>query len=88
MDEAFRVVVVKLDADETLHERTIIHSTHLIELVELCLGLTYFEFQGKFYKQSDGVAMGPPLSLVIANMYMEHLRRPHYIQPHFNPHFG
>ena len=35
MDEAFRVVVVKLDADETLHERTIIHSTHLIELVAM-----------------------------------------------------
>ena len=34
---------------------------------------TYFEFQGKFYKQSDGAAMGSPLSPVIADVYMEHL---------------
>ena len=54
---------------------------------ELCLPSTYLEFQGKFYEQLDA-AMGSPLSPVIANIYMEHLRRPPYGQPHFNPHFG
>ena len=44
-----------------------------MELVELCLQSMYFEFQGKFYEQSDGAAMGSPLSPVIANVYMEHL---------------
>jgi hypothetical protein len=35
-------------------------------------GLTtsYFTFNGQFYMQTDGVAMGSPLSPVIAN-YME-----------------
>ena len=73
VDEALRVVEAKLCMDETLQERTSIPSTHLIELVELCLRSTYFEFQGRFYDQSDGAAMGSPLSPVIANMYMEHL---------------
>ena len=73
VDDALRVVEAKLCADETLPERTSIPSAHLIELVELCLGSTYLEFQGRLYEQSDGAAMGSPLSPVIANMYMEHL---------------
>jgi hypothetical protein len=32
---------------------------------------TYFCFAGQFYKQTDGVAMDSPLSLVIANFFME-----------------
>ena len=56
--------------DESLQERTSILLAHLVKLVELCLQLTYFEFQGKFYEQSDGAAMGSPLSPVSV---MEHL---------------
>jgi hypothetical protein len=32
---------------------------------------SYFSFNGQFYEQIDGVAMGSPLSPVIANFYME-----------------
>ena len=32
---------------------------------------TYFCDDGQFYEQTDGVAMGSPLSPVIANFYME-----------------
>jgi hypothetical protein len=32
---------------------------------------SYFCFAGQFYKQIDGVAMGSPLTLVIANFYMD-----------------
>jgi len=32
---------------------------------------TYFCFNGQFYEQTDGVAMGSPLSLVTANFFME-----------------
>ena len=32
---------------------------------------TYFSYDGKFYEQTDGVAMGSPLSPVIANFFME-----------------
>jgi hypothetical protein len=35
------------------------------------LTTTYFTFNGQFYGQTDGVAMGSPLSPVIANFYME-----------------
>jgi hypothetical protein len=32
---------------------------------------SYFSFAGQFNKQVDGVAMGSPLSPVIASLYME-----------------
>jgi hypothetical protein len=32
---------------------------------------SYFTFNGQFYGQTDGVAMGSPLSPAIANFYME-----------------
>jgi len=32
---------------------------------------TYFQWQGEFFEQNDGVAMGSPLSSVIANYFME-----------------
>jgi retron-type reverse transcriptase len=34
------------------------------------LTTSYFTFNGQFYGQTDGVAMGSPLSPVIANFYM------------------
>jgi hypothetical protein len=33
------------------------------------LTTSYFAFNGQFYGQADGVAMGSPLSPVIANFY-------------------
>ena len=35
------------------------------------LTTTYLQWDGRFYEQTDGVAKGNPLSLVIAGIYME-----------------
>ena len=40
-------------------------------LPEFCLTNTYFLFQGKYYEQVQGAAMGPPISPLIANLFME-----------------
>ena len=40
-------------------------------LFKHALTSTYFCFHGQFYEQTDGVAMGSPLSPVIANFFME-----------------
>jgi hypothetical protein len=41
-----------------------------------CYVLTssFFSFNSQFYEQTDGVAMGSPLSPVIANCFMEHFK--------------
>ena len=44
---------------------------HIITLLELCLKNTYFLFQGGYYKQVHGAAMGHPLAPLIANLLME-----------------
>ena len=42
-----------------------------ISLLEFCLTHTYFLFQGKYYEQVQGAAMGSPISPIIANIFME-----------------
>jgi hypothetical protein len=42
-----------------------------LALFKHVLTSTYFSFDGQFYEQTDGVAMGSPLSPVIANFFME-----------------
>ena len=60
----------------------------IILLLEFCLKNTYFSFQGQFYEQVEGAAMGSPVSPIVANLYMEYLEQKsskHCTQP---PKFG
>ena len=43
----------------------------ILALFRHVLTSTYFCYDGQFYEQTDGVAMGSPLSPVIANFFME-----------------
>ena len=42
-----------------------------LPLLEFCITHTYFLFQGKYYEQVQGAAMGSPISPLIANIFME-----------------
>ena len=64
----------RLENDQQLQQRTSMSVSHITNLLEYCLRSTYFVFQGEYYEQLDGAAMGSPLSPIIANMYMESLR--------------
>ena len=44
---------------------------HISCLLEFCLTNTYFSFQDKLYEQKEGPAMGSPISLIVANLFME-----------------
>ena len=41
------------------------------KFVEVCLCSTFFTFQGEYFEQTIGVAMGLPLPPIVANLYME-----------------
>lgn len=43
----------------------------IVSLFKHTLTTTYFQWNGNFYEQTDGVAMGNPLSPIVANFYME-----------------
>jgi len=47
----------------------------LIPLIEYCLTTTYFSYNDQFYEQTFGAAMGSPISSVIANIFMKHLKK-------------
>ena len=41
--------------------------------VNLCLTSTYFQYNGKHYKQLHGTAMGSPVSVVVAEIVMQNI---------------
>ena len=55
--------------------RTVLAVNDIILLLEFCLKNTYFSFQGQFYEQVEGAAMGSPVSTIVANLYMEYLEQ-------------
>ena len=75
IDPALKVIKDLLDKDTTLKERTVMEVGDIILLLEFCLKNTYFSFQGQFYKQVEGAAMGSPVSPIVANLYMEYLEQ-------------
>ena len=59
--------------DTDLHSRTNMKIQHIISLLRFCLNNSYFSFQGRFYQQTEGAAVGSPISPIVANPFMEDL---------------
>ena len=64
---------LKIIKDLVVKDRTVICVDDIILLLEFCLKNTYFSFQGQFFEQVEGAAMGSPASPIVANLYMEYL---------------
>ena len=45
----------------------------IMDLLNLCLRSTYFQYNGKHYKQLHGTAMGSPVSVVVAEIVMQNI---------------
>ena len=60
-----------LEQDQELQQRTSLSIDNILSLLEFCLNSTYFSFQGKYFEQLEGAAMGSPISPIVANLYME-----------------
>ena len=71
IEAAITITRNKLELDPELHLRTTMKVEHITSLLEFCLKTTYFQFQGRFYEQLHGAAMGSPISPIVANLYME-----------------
>jgi len=44
-----------------------------MDLLNLCLTLTYFQYNGKHYRQLLRTAMGSPVSVVVAEIVMQNI---------------
>ena len=67
------IIQKKLETDKDLHLRTTMSPKQITNLLEFCLASTYFTYQGKFFEQTEGTAMGSPISPIVANLLMEDL---------------
>ena len=72
---ALDIIQQRLAKDQNLQKRTSVTIQHIITLLDFCLNSTSFMFQGKYYQQMEGAAMGSPLSPIVANIFMEHFEQ-------------
>ncbi|XP_072047025.1 uncharacterized protein [Amphiura filiformis] len=71
VEEALDIIQPRLENDTTLHERTNLNPSQIVELLPFVLTTTYFTFQDQVYQQIEGDAMGSPCSPLVANIFME-----------------
>ena len=69
--ESIDIIRHRLEQDDSLAERTPLSVKSVCELLTFCLTTTYFTFEGQFFQQTEGAAMGSPVSPIVANLFME-----------------
>ena len=70
---ALEVIHKRLVEDQTLEDRTTLAEDKVTLSLKICLVTTYFVYRQQHYEQTDGAAMGSPVSPVVANIFMEHI---------------
>ena len=74
-DPAIKTIEKHLEEDQDLSKRTSMTVEHIISLLEFCLRNTYFSFQGRYYEQTEGAAMGWSNKPTVANLFMEEFEK-------------
>ena len=57
---AITIIKKMLEEEQSLHQRTTMSVNNISCLLEFCLKSTYFTYQGNYYQQLEGAAMGSP----------------------------
>ena len=71
VDLAVKVEEERLREDASLGQRLSLPVEDIILLLSFCPKTTQFAYNGNYFQQVFGTAMGSPVSAVIANMVME-----------------
>jgi len=75
VDKALVIIQRRLESDISLKERTNLNPDQITRLLKLCLETTYFVYDGVYYKQIHGAAMGSSVSPIVCNLYLEDLEQ-------------
>ena len=73
IDQALLIIGDLLEHDENLADRTLLSPRQILDLLDILLRTTHFKFNGDFYQQTDGAAMGEPTSAIVSEIYMQSL---------------
>ena len=71
IQSAITIIKKLLEEDQSLQQRTTMSVNNITSLLEFCLKSTYFTYQGQYFEQLEGAAMGSPISPIVANLFME-----------------
>ena len=74
VDLAVKVAEERLREDASRGQRSSLPVGDIIHLLSFCLKTTQFAYNGTYYQQVFGTAMGSPVSAVIANMVIEDVK--------------
>ena len=66
IDQARLIIRDLLEHDEKLADRTVLSPRQILDLIDMLLCTTYFKFNGDFYQQTEGAAMGGPTSAIVS----------------------
>ena len=58
INPVLKIIKHRLANDHSLHKRTTMSVSHIINLLEFCLNSTSFVYQGQFYQQIEGASNG------------------------------
>ena len=75
VEKALEVITERLQEDDILTSRTEMTISQIVELLDFCLNTTYFMYDGAYYQQTHGAAMGTPISPLVDNCYMEQFEK-------------
>ena len=71
ISDSLQILHQRLLEDSTLSSRTCLTIEEIIEATKLCIESTFFKFKGELYQQTAGLAMGSPISPIVANIFMQ-----------------
>jgi hypothetical protein len=74
VDETIHILEENLKKNSTLPEIAI---DELINVTRTILKQNYFQFNGNFYLQQNGLSMGCPLSGILADIFLNHIENKH-----------
>lgn len=77
-DETIPLIIDKLNKNNV---STIIIN-HLTSLLKLCLSQDFFTFNNKYYRQTQGLAMGNPLSPFLSDLFLDNLENKYIFNNH------
>ena len=75
VNESLEIIRERLLEDPSLPERTTLSVDEILEATKICIESTYFKFKGDLFQQIAGLAMGSPISPIVANIFMQNYEK-------------
>ena len=73
--DATNVIKQLIQKDEDFSTRTNLKPESLLDLLQLCLTTTSFQFRETHYELTDGLPMGSPTSPSVANLFVAQVEK-------------